>query len=334
MLAEYVVEALDVQLRPLDRLTHLLKRSAVKVDFEDLEDIDFDTLLPLFTILARGSTDCDMESGYYSRLQTHFEHFSEFMYYLVVNISSKCALFLEFVAVTVLPVFYECIQALLNYPNIATTNLVFNLNQFLLSSDSIGFPSEESMAVIACRISIIKELSALSEPIISKQSLDFQIVCLHAVISGVIALRKCLDWSAYGGSILSDLRAFFSPLTCEIPLRLMESILDSITRAYGETAIPACRLVGVLPWRPSVANLLLATLRWMEGLVKLYIFPEGVEVTRFTGFQHRLAGTVLSTCDLLGRYNEEIAQFCKKRFERLYLLYSGNLSQIEINYFL
>ncbi|KAM3184856.1 hypothetical protein ACTXT7_007535 [Hymenolepis weldensis] len=312
-LVEYMVEAFDVQLRPLDRLTHLLIQNPGKFNLEDLDEIDFDTLFPLFVLLVNVPPTYNVEISYYHRLQKHFLQISKFMSNLIAHTSAKCPLFIEIVAVSLLPVFHEYIQALKNFPNIVTVDLLSNLCQFLMVMDSVQFPPNESMAVIACFTSAVGVLSSQANPLISKQSVEFQTMCLNAVICGVIALRKRLDWSTFGGSILSDLRIFIMHLNCELSRGITESILECIISTYGESSISACELIGALPWTSSVEGLLLAVVRWMERIVKLYILPEGVEVVRLADFQLLLARAILSTCESLGRDNQEVAGFCKER---------------------
>lgn len=324
-LVEYMVEAFDVQLRPLDRLTHLLIRSPEKFNLEDLDEIDFYTLFPLFVLLVHVPPAYNIESSYYPRLQKHFVQISQFMSNLIAHTSAKCPLFIEIVAVSLLPVFHKYIQALKNFPNIVTVDLLSNLCQFLMVMDRVQFPPNENLAVIACFTSALGVLSSQANPLISKQSVEFQTMCLNAVICGVTALRKRLDWSTFGGSILSDLRIFITQLNCELSRGITESILECIISTYGESSISACELIGALPWKSSVEDLLLAVVRWMERIVKLYILPEGVAVVRLADFQLLLARAILSTCDSLGRDNQEVAGFCKERFNCLYLLYSESL---------
>nr|CDS32720.1 39S ribosomal protein L19 [Hymenolepis microstoma] len=295
MLAEYIVEALDIQLRPLIRLNHLLIRDAKKFTLNCLDELDFETLFPLFMVLANLPPNYNFERSFCHRLQKHFVLIVQFMSNLIAHISTKCPLFIETVAVSVLPVFHKYIQSLKNIPSIVTLDVLSNLCLFLMALDSIQFPPHENMAVIACFASAVGVLASQANSQISKQSVKFQTVCLNAVICGVIALRKRLDWSTFGGSILSDLRIFITQLNCELSRDIIESFLECIISAYGESSIAACELIGALPWRSSMHDLLLTAVRWMEGIMRLYILPEGVEFVHITGFQPLLAGAILST---------------------------------------
>uniref|UniRef100_A0A5K3EJG1 Non-specific serine/threonine protein kinase n=1 Tax=Mesocestoides corti TaxID=53468 RepID=A0A5K3EJG1_MESCO len=249
MLVEYIVETLDLQLRSLSRLTHLLARKAQTVNLYMLEDLDFDCLFPIFTILSNVCGISNMAPGYESRLLGHFERFAEFLHHLLVYVSSERfqeALVLKFVASTVLPVCQQYSQALLNFPHIVTPTLLSDFSEYLRLLEKAAFPSQESMAVIACYTAALRLFSALSNTFISKQLPDFQLSCLDVVVITACSLRKRLDWSMFGEDILNEhmgmlreglaeLSRHSSQVSCSCPLTACIIWYIGWTASYNST---------------------------------------------------------------------------------------------------
>ncbi|VDD79896.1 unnamed protein product [Mesocestoides corti] len=119
---------------------------AQTVNLYMLEDLDFDCLFPIFTILSNVCGISNMAPGYESRLLGHFERFAEFLHHLLVYVSSERfqeALVLKFVASTVLPVCQQYSQALLNFPHIVTPTLLSDFSEYLRLLEKAAFPSQE-----------------------------------------------------------------------------------------------------------------------------------------------------------------------------------------------
>lgn len=307
----------------------------------DLEDLDFDCLIPLFTILSQVPPHSELTFAYQSRLQTLFESFAKFMYYFIDNVShdqTEGALLPEYVAVTVLPVFQQYIRAVSNFPLIVTPIMILHFRDFLLTLNEVAFPSKENMAIVACFVNAIRTFSTLSEVFISNQPQNFQLLCLTTVVDTACCLYARVDWAAFSGSILKDLHSFFSPLVCEISDELMERFLHKcIFKAYGDGAETACEVVEVLCSKHFIkaARHLLDLVRWLDHLVKLYVLPDGVHAKHLSGVTLRMAIVVLSAYAAIARNTQDNSdEPYQNLFRHLYFLVIRECPHLRIEFYL
>lgn len=277
----------------------MLRHRDQGIDFQELEDLDFDSLLPIFAVLAI-LPDHTSSGTCRSRLLAHlnsFASFAENLFSFVLRKSDSETAFLSFIASTVLPVFHLFLKSLLNVSDFLKPQIFPILRLSIQHLDAITFPGHESVGVIACLTRFLRLFSSSGAIhwICFGQS-DFQEDCANTVIKISCSLRKRIDWSVFGAATLSDVKTFMANVKCQISTCLLEKFIqECIFSAYGDCSAQACEAAGaVVTNRPGVPmNLIQALGDWLRHIIRLCLLPEGVEIQRPARYRLELTDAIL-----------------------------------------
>lgn len=310
-------QAFFLQLRPISRLITDLRRLSYTVIYQDLEDLDFDTLLPLFTLLAHTAS---AESGFSPRLDTILLEFAEFLAVLSNRLSANNVdpVLPRWFASTVLPTAQRFLQAPANHPRQLTLTFLRHVAQFAVNLSGLAsrVPCDDQKYVISCLVGCLQVISA-STCIFRELDCHTQEAFLRTALTITFAVKSRISWSICGPDLLSILEEVFGSTHCPISGDLLESLLENcILCSYGDGAILACHLLSSVcnSSRPKSASQIPCIFEWLEKVINLYLQPIFYSSTfsKWDYFHIKLANAVLKTVRLLNY------EHCSTRFIELY----------------
>uniref|UniRef100_A0A0X3QB01 Uncharacterized protein n=4 Tax=Schistocephalus solidus TaxID=70667 RepID=A0A0X3QB01_SCHSO len=299
MLLEHLLEAFEVQFRSLSRLTHSLRRSNNSTSAEDIEDVNFDALYPLFSLLAQSPIDLALRENTCTRLRSLMKQFIDFLAAFTAYILTKSGAQFFYQCLqtlqdsTLLPVSQQFLCALHRLAShdrgcFVTPEVLTHLEVLAEGLSSLGTSSGAQAHITACLTEIFGILCSASFSSASWQATLSANEQLHLFfdfpVALLVTLKRRICWLHYCSDLLILLtKTWQSSSTLTLDEHSLSVLLEECLLTVRGPASRAVCLALVSLFSSQRENriphgLLASTLDWLDSIIRLYILPVGVPV--------------------------------------------------------
>ncbi|KAL7058812.1 hypothetical protein AAHC03_012928 [Spirometra sp. Aus1] len=297
MLLEHLLDALEVQFRCLSRLTHSLRRPNNSTSAEDVEDLNFDALFPLFSLLAQSPLDLTLRETTCTQLHSILKQFIDFLTAFTVYLPTKSGAGFFYHCLqtlldsTLLPVSHQFLCALHHITShdrgcIVTPDLLTHLGALAEALSDLGASSSAQAHITACLTEIFAVfcLSSSAPWQATLSAGERHRLFVDFLFTLLVTLKRRICWSHYCSDLLILLT---KTLQSSVPLSLDEPALSTLLEqclltVRGPASREVClALVSLLSSQQETRipfGILAGTLDWLDSIIRLYILPVGVPV--------------------------------------------------------
>ncbi|BHF67409.1 hypothetical protein SprV_0301043500 [Sparganum proliferum] len=297
MLLEHLLDAFEVQLRCLSRLTHSLRRPNNSTSAEDVEDLNFDALFPLFSLLAQSPLDLPLRETTCTQLHSILKQFIDFLAAFTVYLPTKSGAGFFYHCLqtlldsTLLPVSHQFLCALHHITShdrgcIVTPDLLTHLGALAEALSDLGASSSAQAHITACLTDIFAVFCSSSAASwqVTLSAEERHRLFVDFLFTLLVTLKSRICWSHYCSDLLILL---IKTLQSGVPLSLDEQALSTLLEqclltVRGPASREVClALVSLLSSQQETHisfGVLASTLHWLDSIIRLYILPVGVPV--------------------------------------------------------
>nr|VZI35400.1 unnamed protein product [Spirometra erinaceieuropaei] len=320
MLLEHLLDALEVQFRCLSRLTHSLRRPNNSTSAEDVEDLNFDALFPLFSLLAQSPLDLTLRETTCTRLHSILKQFIDFLTAFTVYLPTKSGAGFFYHCLktlldsTLLPVSHQFLCALHHTTShdrgcIVTPDLLTHLGALAEALSDLGASSSAQAHITACLTDIFAVfcLSSSAPWQATMSAGERHGLFVDFLFTLLVTLKRRVCWSQYCSDLLALL---IKTLQSSFPLSLDEQTLSTLLEqclltVRGPASKEVClALVSLLSSQQETRisfGVLAGTLDWLDSIIRLYILPVGVPVLDNPGVWDQFHKVLTSGEQSIGR---------------------------------